>query len=505
MTGGTGPTVSALLARHLARGAARPLVVGPAGAAPGEEVARRAAAVAAWLRAAGVARGARVMIDLVNGPEAAAALFGVADHGAITVAGSTHWTPAQVEHVLADSGAAALITSAPRARQLGARCPALVLAGDPPLAGAAPDPAGVGASDPAILIYTSGSTGRPKGVVHPHGNLVAFGEIVARYLALSDRDRLLWALGWSFGYGLSQLLATCVAGGCVIAPATVMPADLCKAHDAHGATGLAHVPYGWEQLVAHLERTGRALTGLRCVTSAGDGLPLPLLARMERALPGARIVLMYGQTECLRTTYLPAEQLAAKPGALGYPIPGVEVRVIDERGRPCGVDEPGELHHVGALVASGYWNDPAATAQRFRREGDRRALATGDVVRRDADGCLWYVARSELMIKSAGFRFGPREIEDAIAACPGVAAAAVFAVPDAVLGQAVEAAVVSASAGAPDAGAPDAEIARVLAHLRQRLPRYMVPRRIHVVDRLPRTDRGKLDRAALRALAERPG
>jgi acyl-coenzyme A synthetase/AMP-(fatty) acid ligase len=284
----------------------------------------------------------------------------------------------------------------------------------------------------------------------------------------------------------------CIAGGRLIVPASMLPADLVKACAEHAPTGLAQVPYGWEQLVGFLERTDRTLAGLRYVTNAGDGPSLALLERMHRVLPGAQIIVMYGQTECLRTTYLPAEQFDRKRGAMGYPIPGVEVSVVDPDGRACGVDEPGELHHAGALVAHGYWNDPAATARKFKVVGDRRVLATGDVVRRDADGCLWYVGRSELMIKSSGFRFSPREIENALAAHPDVREAAAFGVADPALGQAVEVAVVLHGAGGE---------AALLAHLRPRLPRYMLPRRFHLVDALPRNARGKLDLDALRALS----
>jgi acyl-CoA synthetase (AMP-forming)/AMP-acid ligase II len=493
-------SVLRLLDRHLARGADRPLLVAPETTASSGDIARDSARFAGWLRAIGAARGDRVVVDLKNGIDAVVALFGAARIGAIVVGASPQWTPQQLEHVIADSGARVLVTGALRARQLAGRARPHVLVRGADGDGASAwesladawDDAVAAHDEPAILIYTSGSTGRPKAVVHSHRNLEDFARIVAGYLHNTDGDRLLWLLGWSFGYGLSQLLTMCESGGRLIVPASILPADIARAHVDHGATAIAQVPFGWDQLLGFLERTGRQLTGLRYVTNAGDRPSPALIERLRAALPGAGIVLMYGQTECFRTTFLPPAQLDAKLGAMGYPIPDVEVRIVGDDGAPCGVDEIGELHHRGALVATGYWNDPEATAARFYTDGDRRALRTGDLVRRDADGCLWYVGRSDLMIKSAGFRFSPREIEDAVLGYAGVREAIAWGVDDGALGQAVEVAVV--------AGA-DLELAQLLGFLRPRLPRYMLPRRVHVLDALPRGPNGKIRHDALRALS----
>jgi acyl-CoA synthetase (AMP-forming)/AMP-acid ligase II len=490
-----------LLERHLARGADRPLLVAQDGSASSGDIARDSARFAGWLRAIGAARGDRVVVDLKNGIDAAVALFGAARIGAIVVGASPQWTPQQLEYVIADSGARVLVTGALRARQLAGRGPPHVLIrGTDGGAGVTAwesladpwDDAMTSSDEPAILIYTSGSTGRPKAVVHSHRNLEDFARIVAGYLHNTADDRLLWLLGWSFGYGLSQLLTMCESGGRLIVPASILPADIARAHVDHGATAIAQVPFGWDQLVSFLERTGRQLTGLRYVTNAGDRPSQALIERLRRALPGADIVLMYGQTECFRTTYLPPAQLDAKLGAMGYPIPEVDARVVGEDGAPCATDEIGELHHGGALVAAGYWNDPDATAAKFYVDGDRRVLRTGDLVRRDGDGCLWYVGRSDLMIKSAGFRFSPREIEDAALGHPGVREAVAWGIDDRALGQAVEIAVVAGEG---------LQIAQLLGYLRPLLPRYMLPRRVHVLDALPRSPNGKVRHDALRALS----
>ncbi len=498
-------TLYGLLERHLLGGPARPLLVTSDVTYTSSDLDRESAKVAAWLRASGLARGDRVAVDLKNGMGAVAALFGVARAGGVVVGTSPQWTVPQFEHVLRDSGASILVTGDLRAKQLGERRPPHVLV-DGPADGlesttpwhaltetwdgqvlCAPD-------EPAILIYTSGSTGRPKGVIHSHQNLEDFARIVAGYLENTEADRLMWLLGWSYGYGLSQLLTMCFVGGRVVVPSSMMPVDVVDAYEAHAITGLAQVPFGWEQLLAFLSKTGKTMPGVRYVTNAGDGPSLSLVERLPRAFPGAQIVLMYGQTECFRSTFLPPDQVARKPGAMGYAIPGVELDVVNEAGVRCAAGEVGELHHRGALVATGYWQDPEASAKKFYRVGEQRGLRTGDLVRRDADGCLWYVGRSESMIKSSGFRFSPREIEDALCTHEAVREAVVFGVDDAALGQAVEVAVVPADEGA----SKETLAAVLLAHLRPQLPRYMLPRRFFVIDAIPRRPNFKVDMGALR-------
>jgi acyl-CoA synthetase (AMP-forming)/AMP-acid ligase II len=485
-------TLHSMLQRH-----SGPLIVTNERTYTSADIDRDSARVAAWLRARGFARGDRAVVDLRNGADAVAALFGISRAGGIVVGATPHWTISQIQHVIADSGARFLVTNEQRVKQLGDSAPAHCLISPWSLDEHWDDVIDVSPNDPAILIYTSGSTGAPKGVVHPHRNLVDFGRIVAGYLENTAEDRLLWVLGWSFGYGLSQLLSMCWSGGRLIVPDSMLPADVMKAHTKHAATGFAQVPFGWDQLVTFLEKTGRTLDGLRYVTNAGDGPSPALLERVQRVLPGTNVVLMYGQTECLRTTFLPPDQFEEKRGAIGYAIPGVEVFVVNG-GKRCEPGEPGELLHRGALLSPGYWNAPEATAKKLRPEpclgDDRPVLHSGDIVRADADGCLWYVGRSERVIKSSGFRFGPSEIEAILAADPAIREAVVFGVEDTALGQAVEAAVVPRRERTPNAS-------ELLLAVKKRLPRYMLPRKIHFVEELPRNARGKISLAALRALA----
>ncbi len=512
-------TLFDLLRVHLAHeGGDRPLLVTTERSYSSRDVDEASARLAAWLLHVGVKPGDRVVVDLKNGVEAVVSLFAVARVGGVTVCATPQWSIAQLSHLIADAGAEVLITSDVRARQLRDARPAEVLTVGGVSEGATPWSAVEGAGapstlpelappaaeDPAVLIYTSGTTGLPKGVVHPHKNLVDFARIVSSYLGNTADDRLLWVLGWSFGYGMSQLLTMCQVGGRLILPESMLAADVVKAHELHRATGLAQVPYGWDQLLGFLERTGRHLEGLRYVTNAGDGPTLDLLDRLEARLAGTPIILMYGQTECFRTTYLPSDRYADKRGAMGYAIPEVEVHVLREDGTLAEPGEPGELVHGGALLSPGYFHAPEATARKFRPSEalgrPEPVLHTGDIVRRDADGCLWYVARSERMIKSSGFRFGPGEIEAAARSVPGVHEAVAFGVHDANLGQAVELAV---SLALDDASEREQLVRALELALKQRLPRYMLPRHVLVIDAMPRTATNKIDLPSLQALALR--
>jgi acyl-CoA synthetase (AMP-forming)/AMP-acid ligase II len=511
-------TLFDLLRLHLGHeGGERPLLVTAERSYSSRDIDEASARLAGWLLDAGVKRGDRVVVDLKNGLEAIVSLFAVARIGGVTVCATPQWSSGQLSHLIADAGAEVLVTSDVRARQLRAERPRHVLTVGGECEGATPwaaldgpwAPNGLQAlpppapDEPAVLIYTSGTTGLPKGVVHPHKNLVDFARIVSGYLGNTIDDRLLWVLGWSFGYGMSQLLTMCQVGGRLILPESMLAADVLKAHEQHHATGLAQVPYGWDQLVSFLERTGRRLEGLRYVTNAGDGPTLALLDRLEAVLAGTPIILMYGQTECFRTTYLPSERYAEKRCAMGYAIPEVEVHVLRDDGTLADPGEPGELVHGGALLSPGYFHAPEATARKFRPVEalgrPDRMLHTGDIVRQDADGCLWYVARSERMIKSSGFRFGPGEIEAAARSVPAVHDAVAFGVADANLGQAVELAVTLAPGDASDRE----ELVRAIQlSMKQRLPRYMLPRGVHVLDAMPRTATNKIDVLALQRLAQ---
>jgi acyl-CoA ligase (AMP-forming) (exosortase A-associated) len=402
---------------------------------------------------------------------------------------------AQVAHILADSGAVLLISQPARIATLepGDAAGAVLideaaLSGErTPLAASRPD------ADPyalAQILYTSGSTGRPKGVMLSHANLWLGAVSVAHYLGLAADDRVLALLPLSFDYGQSQLLATWAAGACVYPLDYLTAGDAVKAVGRHGITTLAGVPPLWVQLVeAGWPETGAP--SLRRITNTGGRLSIPLVRRLRTLFPAARLFSMYGLTEAFRSTYLDPALIDRHPDSIGVAIPCAEVLVVAADGTIAADGAAGELVHAGPLVAGGYWNDPERTALRFRPAPAGSMLGgtavwSGDTVMRGADGLLRFVGRDDEMIKSAGNRISPTEVEEAAVAA-GAAEAVALALADDRLGQSV----LLIARG-------DGDTARLLAAMKRDLPNFMVPQHVVWRDDLPRNANGKLDRAALK-------
>ena len=480
-------------------------------------LARSVGSAAARLLGTGLGRADRVAVYLDKRVDTVTALFGAAAAGAVFVPVNPLLKPEQVAYILADCNVRVLVTSADRLRLLApalAACPDLrtvlvcgagalpelpgvaVAAWDAAAGAQAQPPHRVIDTDMAAILYTSGSTGKPKGVVLSHRNMVAGAKSVASYLALAPTDRILSVLPLSFDYGFSQLSCAFHAGASVVLLNYLFPRDILKAVVEEGITGLAAVPPLWMQL-AQLDWP--AAPTLRYLTNSGGAMPGATLAALRRALPAAQVFLMYGLTEAFRSTYLPPAELERRPDSIGRAIPNAEVLVVRPDGSVCEADEPGELVHRGALVALGYWNDPAKTAERFRpAPGQDPALPltelavwSGDTVRRDADGFLYFIGRGDDMIKVSGYRISPGEVEEIVYATGLVAEAAAVGLPHPALGQAI-ALVALAPAGAPLAAEA------LVAECRRRLPAYMVPAHVEIrTEPLPRNPNGKIDRKLL--------
>jgi acyl-CoA ligase (AMP-forming) (exosortase A-associated) len=352
-------------------------------------------------------------------------------------------------------------------------------------------------TDVAAILYTSGSTGQPKGVVLSHRNMVAGAQSVASYLDLRADDRLLAVLPLSFDYGLSQLTTAFLRGASVVLMNYLFPKDIVAMVARERITGLAAVPPLW---IALARLAWPAGCTLRFITNSGGAMPVPTVQALREALPDTQIFLMYGLTEAFRSTYLPPSEVARRPDSIGRAIPNAEILVVRPDGSLCDADEPGELVHRGALVALGYWNDPARTAQRFRpAPGQDAALPvselavwSGDTVRRDAEGYLYFIGRSDDMIKVSGYRISPTEIESVLHATGLVAEVAAFGIDHPQLGQAIAVIAVPAEEGAVDS-------ATLLAECKRHLPAYMVPARVDLrAGPLPRNPNGKIDRNLLR-------
>jgi acyl-CoA ligase (AMP-forming) (exosortase A-associated) len=475
------------------------------------QVATRA--LAAGLRGLGIQAGDRIAVHLPNRPEAIELALAASRIGAVFLPLNPALRARQLAHVLKDSGARLLVTSGAVLTQLPAFLPIdtlefLVavdaLTDDPMVLGQRvlkyaelPDEnAGVtaeGAADAlAALFYTSGSTGLPKGVMLTQGNLVSGAISVAAYLGNVAEDRILVALPWSFDYGFNQVTTALHVGACAVLTNYASPAALINEIYEERATALAGVPTMWMQLSAARWRDTPP-AALRYLTNSGGALHPATIRQLQALLPQTRVFCMYGLTEAFRSTFLEPDELARRMGSVGKAVPGQEVIVVNASGQLCGADETGELVHRGSFVALGYWNDAELTARRFRAwplddSGDR-AVWSGDLARRDAEGFLWFVGRADDQIKTSGVRVSPNEIEQVVAEVQGVIQCVAVGVPDELLGQRIVLHVIAAD----EAGLAD----RIREHCRRQLPNYAAISEVVFGTGLPVTATGKPDRARL--------
>jgi acyl-CoA ligase (AMP-forming) (exosortase A-associated) len=461
----------------------------------------------------------RVAVFLPKQPETVVTMFGAARAGCVFVPVNSVLKPAQVQHILRDCNVRVLVTSPERARDLAevlAECPDLrhlIVVGDANAVTGMPNDLAVHAwsslphgapqyhrvidTDVVSIFYTSGSTGKPKGVVLSHKNMVTGAHSVASYLANTPDDRLLAALPFSFDYGFSQLSTAFHAGASVVLMDYIFARDVIALAARERATGLAGVPPLWLQL-ADLPWPDEVRDNLRYVTNSGGAMPVATLRKLRAALPKTTPFLMYGLTEAFRSTYLPPAEIDRRPESMGKAIPNAEILVVRPDGTPCAPNEPGELVHRGSLVSLGYWNDPGKTAERFKPAPGRdpalvlteMAVWSGDTVRMDEDGFLYFVGRRDEMIKTSGYRVSPTEVEEAVYATGLVSDAVAVGVPHPTLGQAIALVASPAPGGAGDSK-------QLLDECRKRLALYMVPAIVEWREELPRNPNGKFDRPLL--------
>ena len=351
--------------------------------------------------------------------------------------------------------------------------------------------------DTTALLYTSGSTGAPKGVILSHKNMVAGAHSVASYLKNSPTDRILVVLPLSFDYGLSQLTTAFSVGACSVLMNYMLPMEVINMLQRESITGLAAVPPLWNTLV-QLHWPSESTQNLRYITNSGGVLPLETIKSLQRKMPDTEIFLMYGLTEAFRSTYLPPEQINTHPTSIGKAIPNAEVWVLRKDGSPCEPGEPGELVHSGVLVSSGYWNDPNKTAHRFMplpdtlksASPDRRAVWSGDIVRADSDGYLYFIGRNDDLIKTSGYRVSTTEVEQILFSSKLLSEAVVLGVPHPTLGQTITAFVVPKNSELFD-------LDLLIDHCKRNMPSYMIPSDIEVRDFIPRDPNGKIARTSL--------
>ena len=485
-------------------------------------------AAADQLQELGLQRGDRVAIYLEKRVETVVAMFATSAAAGVFVPINHVLKPAQVGHILRDSGARFLVTSTDRIAQLsvvldvGSVEHVLVVgasqgtdseryrvsslresaAGATELTygGEWSGPSGPTAIDidPAAILYTSGSTGKPKGVVLSHRNLIVGAESVSAYLGNTSDDVILSILPLSFDAGLSQVTTAFAVGAHCVLMNYLLPRDVPKLCARHGVTGITGVPPLWLQ-IAYVAWPEEVAARLRYWANTGGRMPRTVLDRLRSIFANADPYLMYGLTEAFRSTFLDPSEVDRHPDSIGKAIPNAEVLVLRPDGTRCGPGEEGELVHRGALVAMGYWGDPERTAERYRPvqhpdqpwRAPELAVWSGDTVVADEEGFLYFVGRTDDMIKTSGYRVSPSEIEEAAYETGVVRDAVALGIEEVGLGQRIVL-IATAVEGTLDP-------AVLLSALRQALPLYMVPSQIDVRDELPRSPNGKFDRKLLKA------
>ena len=410
-----------------------------------KEVARRVSGLARGLREAGMKRCDRIGIYLEASVPQVISIFGISEGGGAYVPINAQLFPEQVGHIAKDCGMKGLITTSTKLAALEStikEIPSLeflvvVEDGAAPsfsvpvhsyetFCALAPDAKFREESiskDLGAILYTSGSTGKPKGVMLSHANVMAGASIVSNYLGITEKERILAVLPFSFDAGMNQLTTAFQQGGTIVLINFVFAREIVQTLLKERITGLAGVPTLWS-LLAQPNSTlqKQPMTDLRYITNTGGAMPQAVLAVLRQALPTTKIFLMYGLTEAFRSTYLPPEELDKRPTSMGKAITDCEIIVVNDQGQLCKPGEIGELVHRGPTVSMGYWGRPEDTNRVLRPNpllppelGDcERVCYSGDLVKKDEDGFLYFVGRRDTMIKSSGYRISPTEVEEAL-------------------------------------------------------------------------------------------
>ncbi len=485
-----------------------------------EDMARQSSALCAALQDAGVEKGDRVGILMEKSWEAIVAMLAASQASAAFVNLNPLFKPRQVSYVAKDCDVRVMIGDSDKlaAMEPGTTDRAFYK-GDRPdsegVSGELTDLAEVLQSgdspretrqvsevDLGTILYTSGSTGMPKGVSTSQRNLVVGAQIVSTYLENTKEDRILSALPLNFDAGLNQFTTALRVGATLALQRSRLPGDLLKGLRRHEITGVAGVPPLWSLLLRSVKSIEQEpLMHLRYISNTGGRIPQANLDELRRLLEpsGTKIYLMYGLTEAFRSTYLPPEEIGRGTECIGKAIPDTQIMVINKEGKECAPGEVGELVHRGPTVAMGYWGKEEATRKAYRPNplappellDMERVVYSGDNVRRDEEGFLYFIGREDGMIKSQGYRMSPEEVENLLISSGLVHEACAFGLPDPDLGHQVIA-VVSLKDGGDES-----VVEEIREYAAKNGPPYMVPKAITIQDDLPKTGSGKIDRKGI--------
>jgi acyl-CoA ligase (AMP-forming) (exosortase A-associated) len=487
-----------------------------------QDLERQSSSLGAALAEAGVGRGDRVGVYLEKSWEAIVAMLAASRIGAAYVNVNPLFKAPQVEYLAGDCDIRVMIGDTTKLEELqpktvqtafykGAKPEgpaartyldvAEALAGE-----GLKEDRNVSESDLGTILYTSGSTGMPKGVSTSQRNVVAGAQIVSTYLQNTPEDRILSALPLNFDAGMSQFTTALRSGATLYLLRSRLPGDLLKALRRHEITGVTGVPPLWALLIRGARSIReKPLSHLRYLANTGGRIPQANLDELRDLLEpaGTKIYLMYGLTEAFRSTYLAPEEIhrssPEQGNCIGKAIPNTEIMVITKEGKEAAPGEPGELVHRGPTVAMGYWGNEEATQRAYRPNplappellDVERVVYSGDTVKRDEEGYLYFLGREDAMIKNQGYRLSPEEVENLLLSSGLVHEACAFGVENPAVGQDVIAAISLRK------GVEEGAVDRLREYAINNGPPYMVPKQILLRDELPKTGSGKIDRKGI--------
>ncbi len=454
-------------------------------------------------------KGARALVILPNGYEAVITFFGLVKAGIIATMLHPGTKNDKITKILADCGASAIITDDKLRKSISGLQidsllkiytmddPELDLADDAGAHTGKPSRGMVIDQDIAFLVYTSGSTGESRGVACPHFSVLSAIYSICEYLECDESDVVGSCLPLAFDHGLYQVLTTFYVGGTLVLERDFSrPVASVRALSQAGITGLPGVPSLFAMLL-RLSVDSSMFSNLRYIASTGGPLPVAHIQALKETFPTTAIFSMYGLTECKRASFLPPDELDKRPLSIGRGMANQDLWLVDESGKRVGPGNTGELVIRGSNVMRGYWNRPIETDAVFRPQGDsgERVLYSGDIMRLDDDGYLYFIGRKDDLFKSRGEKVYPREIEDVLYTMPGINEAAVVGIPNELLGNMVVAHVVAVPREWLSA-------ATIITFCRERLESHLIPGDVQIHSCLPKTPSGKIDRLKLRMRSE---
>jgi acyl-CoA synthetase (AMP-forming)/AMP-acid ligase II len=349
-------------------------------------------------------------------------------------------------------------------------------------------------NDLAALIYTSGSTGFPKGVMMTHQSMVFASWSLIEYLRLTEDDRIILLLPLAFDYGLYQLLmAITIGGSLIVEQSFTFQTSVYKQIEIFKPTVFPGVPTIYAMMIATYRKIGLSFDYINKVTNTAATLPEEFIPDLKRIFPNALIFKMYGLTECKRVCYLEPELIDIKPGSVGKAIPGTEIFLLSPENNPVQPGEPGILHVRGPHVMLGYWHKEELSKEMLKQGNlpGEKILCSNDWFKMDEEGYLYFLGRTDDIIKTRGEKVSPVEIENVIYKINGIKEVAVIGIPDEILGESIIAFITTH-------GNFQMDEKKILKECISKLELFMVPERFIFLDEMPKSSNGKIDKSELK-------